>query len=265
MGLIITTKKTPLPPRIFLYGPGGIGKTTLASKLPGVLLIPVEDGSDALDVARTQQPRTWAELLGILNDIFSTADFPYRSVAIDSLTACEALAGKAVAERNGAVSFEGVSYKGASEVVAEMRKMKDKLDEIRLVKGCAVVVIGHLAVLKYNDPRSSGYDRFAPRLHKDVLPMWAEWSDALLCANYKVYTNETKSGKTLASGEGERMFFCTERPTHLAKNRYSLPDEMPMSWGGIFQGISKAFQPTVAAAAVTQPAAQVVAESEKAV
>ena len=31
-------------------------------------------------------------------------------------------------------------------------------------------------------------------------------------------------------GSGERILRTTERPSHLAKNRLALPDELPLSW-----------------------------------
>jgi hypothetical protein len=35
---------------------------------------------------------------------------------------------------------------------------------------------------------------------------------------------------TRALGSGERLLHTAERPAFLAKNRYGLPDTLPMSW-----------------------------------
>ena len=35
---------------------------------------------------------------------------------------------------------------------------------------------------------------------------------------------------TRAVGSGERVLYTTERPSFLAKNRFSLPDTLPLSW-----------------------------------
>lgn len=50
-------KQTAL--KIVLFGPEGIGKSTLASKFPDPLFIDVEGGTNQLDVARFERPETW--------------------------------------------------------------------------------------------------------------------------------------------------------------------------------------------------------------
>jgi hypothetical protein len=52
--------------------------------------------------------------------------------------------------------------------------------------------------------------------------------------NYKVYTSTTDEGfnrkRTVGVGNGERVIYTTERPSHLAKNHLNLPDELPLDW-----------------------------------
>ena len=38
------------PPRIVMYGVGGVGKSTFAASAPNPIFIPVEDGISTLDV-----------------------------------------------------------------------------------------------------------------------------------------------------------------------------------------------------------------------
>jgi hypothetical protein len=45
---------------------------------------------------------------------------------------------------------------------------------------------------------------------------------------------ETKDKKsTRAKGSGERRMYTSERPAFLAKNRYSLPDDLPLDWSAL--------------------------------
>ena len=44
------------PPKVVIYGPEGIGKSTLASKFPAPLFIDVEEGTGRMDVARLTLP-----------------------------------------------------------------------------------------------------------------------------------------------------------------------------------------------------------------
>ena len=56
--------------RTVLYGPEGIGKSTLAAKFPDPLFIDTEGGTDYIDVTKVDpQPKTWEELLDILKEI----------------------------------------------------------------------------------------------------------------------------------------------------------------------------------------------------
>lgn len=244
--LPIITNKRPLPPRIFLYGPSGIGKTTLAAQFPGVLVLPAEDGAEQIEVPRLPMPKTWGEALALL-DAVATDSVDYRALAIDSVTALESLCFAHVAQQNQVPTVEEIPYgKGFPLVAKEWRNLLDKLTTIRAT-GLAIILIGHQAVVSYVDPRSAPYDRFAPRLHKSILPMTIEWADCLLCGSYKVFTDKEVSGfnkeRTRAVGGGERIMYARELPTAVAKNRYGLPDEITWGWSDVFAGISSTFAP----------------------
>ena len=50
----------------------------------------------------------------------------------------------------------------------------------------------------------------------------------------KVHTKQTEEGfdktRTRGIGTGDRIIRTTERPAHMAKNRMSLPEEMPLDF-----------------------------------
>ncbi len=262
MNLPVTTTKQPRPPRILLYGPGGIGKSEFAAYLPGTLALPVEDGLDAYDVAKLPTPKTWEEALGYLSMV---AENPgsYSSLTIDSITKLEDLAKAHVAARAKVKTIEEMPYgTGVPALMTEWRTLLDSLNNIR-AKGLAVLLIGHTATVSYADPRSQAYDRFQPRLHlttkgQGTLPMTFEWCDGVFCAAYQVFTASEDKGfnkeRIRAIGGGGRILYTTEMPTHLAKNRWGLPAELPFpprggAWSAIFDGISRAYAPTSPAVA----------------
>jgi hypothetical protein len=37
---------------------------------------------------------------------------------------------------------------------------------------------------------------------------------------------------------GERLLFTSEKPAYMAKNRYGLPDSIPMTWDAFTQAIA---------------------------
>lgn len=244
--LKITTAKTPLAPRILLYGPAGIGKTTLGSLFPGAVILPVEDGADGLDCPKLPRPANWEGVIATLTEL--VADHQgIKTLVVDSITEVERMAQKYVATENKVHVVEDIPYgRGFPAVAAEIIKALDLLTALR-AKGVAIILIGHMSVIKYEDPRTAGYDRFQPALHKSCGPLITQWCDAVLCANYRVYTEDRTGGfnktTTKAKGEGERVIYCDEKPTHIAKNRYWLPSEVSFSWNEILTGISKAFAP----------------------
>jgi hypothetical protein len=96
----------------------------------------------------------------------------------------------------------------------------------------------------------------------------------VLFANYKMFTTATDVGfnKKVTRGvsTGERVMYTSERPAYLAKNRYNLPHELPLSWaalvGAMGAGVAAAqFTPPVTPAApAANTSAAPAAETEKA-
>ena len=238
----ISKGKTALPPRLFIYGVAGIGKTTLGASIPGAVVMPIEEGADAIDCAKMDRP---ADIEGVINAINALCDDAqgFSTLVIDSVTAMEQLIWQAICKENKWGSIEspgfGRGYVASSEL---WRHILDRLTSLRKAQGMSIVLVGHVEIKTVNAPDSEPFDRYQPRLHKIPCAMLTEWSDALLFAHHEknVITDE-KTGKTRAVGSGARVIKTTERPSHLAKNRYGMPDEIPMSYECIIASINKAF------------------------
>jgi len=75
-----------------------------------------------------------------------------------------------------------------------------------------------------------------------------EWADCVFFANYKTVVKSSEVGfnqkVTRGITTGERLMYTSERPAYLAKNRYSLPDALPLDF--------QAFMTAISAAAVKQ-------------
>jgi hypothetical protein len=44
---------------------------------------------------------------------------------------------------------------------------------------------------------------------------------------------------TRALGSGERVLYTAERPAFLAKNRYGLPDVLPLAWAAFAEAMPR--------------------------
>ena len=63
--------------------------------------------------------------------------------------------------------------------------------------------------------------------------MVQEWADEVFFARVPVYTTKdkkTEGGRVRAIGQGERIIYTSEAPTHAAKRRIQLPDQLPLDW-----------------------------------
>ncbi len=68
-----------------------------------------------------------------------------------------------------------------------------------------------------------------------------EHVDCVLFANYRVSTIKSDLGfnKKAVRGVsgGDRLLHTNERPAFLAKNRYALPDNLPLAWAALAEHI----------------------------
>ena len=125
--------------------------------------------------------------------------------------------------------------KGYTYVKEEFAKLLDALEEV-LNAGHNVVVLAHAAITKFEQPDAVGnYDRWGMKTSKQVAPLLREWCDMLLFANYKTVVEKAGSGpnaKNKASG-GRRVLYTTHHPCWDAKNRFGLPEELPLDYASI--------------------------------
>ena len=108
------------------------------------------------------------------------------------------------------------------------------LSALRADRGMTAILIAHARIERFENPETESYDRYVPRLHRLASQVLQEWCDEVMFATFKVYTKQTDEGfdrkRNQGIGTGERVLRTVERPSHLAKNRLGLPEEMPLDW-----------------------------------
>jgi len=226
--------KRLLPPKVTLYGVGGIGKTTWASGAPNPIFMFTEDGQGTLDLASFPTIKSWPDLIEAIGVLYKE-EHDFETAVIDSLDFAEPLLWRHTAERHGKKDIEEFGYgKGYLYAADEFRVLLDGLDALRNDRGMSIVLIGHSETKKFESPDSATYDRYQLRLHSRLANLVHDWSDAFLFANYEVAVVSEKEGfnreRKRATGKGTRVLYTEERPSFWAKNRYNLPPKIGMSW-----------------------------------
>jgi len=238
-----------LPPRLVVYGPPGVGKTTLAASAPNPVFLALEDGLGTLDVpvlaGETGRIASWAEFGEALQ---MCEELDCKTVVIDSITAAQDLLFAQVAREENVKSIADVPYgKGYPRALPRWLGMLSKLDDLR-ARGKAIIAIGHSQVEPYADPEGEPYDRHALRLHQQaegkpsLRAATMEWADIVGFATMRSFKRKVGKGfdeRTVAVGN-ERVLYTTPAPARTVKSRYTLPDELPLEWAAIMQALKAA-------------------------
>jgi AAA domain len=251
----ILTGTKPGPRRILLYGQAGSGKSSWASCASAPIFLQTEDGLNDIDCHKFPVATSFDTCMQSLGALYHE-DHPYRTVVIDSLDWLERLIWAKVCAARQVATIEDIGYgKGYAFALQHWRDVLDGLTALREHRGMTVILIAHARIERFENPETDAYDRYVPRLHKTAAAMIAEWCDEVLFATYKVFTKSTDEGfnqkRVQGLGSGERVLRTTERPSHLAKNRLNLPDELPLVWSHFAKHITA--NNAIVAASTTVP------------
>ena len=198
------------PARLIVYGTEGIGKTSFG---------------DVMDCLRA-----------VYNDPQG-----HRTLAIDSLDWLEKLIwADTVAEgkrtKPTIESIEDFGYaKGYIYALSRWEKFTSALDLVREKHRMTIVCIAHAKIANVRNPAGDDYNAFTPRLHEKAMGHMNEWADAVLFASRAMRTDkDTKKASGLGfEPGGDRLLTCTGSPAVTAKNRYGMPETLPLSWDAI--------------------------------
>lgn len=232
--LNISRGATIHPQKVTIYGPEGVGKTTLAAQFPDPLFIDTEGGTEGYDVARTQAPQSWTALKDLVRAV--AAERPCGTLVLDTADWAERLLCAELCAKNKWQSMEALNYgKCWQYALEEFGRLLDLLTDVRDA-GMNVVVTAHATVSKFDQPdEAASYDRWTMKMYKKDAALLKEWADALLFVNYKTVVEmvgEGFSAKGKARG-AKRTIFTTHHAAWDAKNRWGLPDEVPLGYEAI--------------------------------
>jgi hypothetical protein len=234
--LIRTTHLSP--PKIIVYAQPGTGKTTFAASA-GAILIDCENGAGAVPgLARTPYLQTWPEMRQWLVELASNPPEGVSAVAIDTIDwmvqrivehVVVDLDGKSPKDVTNTLGTAHGGYFKAREIVQNI-VYRDLLPMLNTLSnsGVAIILLAHAANIKMTTPEGFDVRLAAPDLPAWIAPPFIEWADAVL----------------YAVRDGDRRVLLTQGTNVvLAKNRYSLPPEVPLTWNALVAAMSAAAAP----------------------
>jgi hypothetical protein len=254
-------KAIPQAPVITIVGFPGVGKSTLAALFPSPIFIQAENSSTVfetwdLDAQPMLLPvlpsprlerkiRTSEAIMDTLRELCS-ADHPYKTVIIDSVTSLASLLEDEV------VAFDpmhatsigdaaGGFHKGYMVSAGMHAEIRRACEHIRR-KGIAIVFLAHTGITKMkNRPDSGEYTAFSVDIHEKSKAFYINHSDAVLYLKTEEFISgeeKNKKGQTTKYGKvtntGDRVLITSSDGTvgYIdAKNRYDMPVEIPVPKG----------------------------------
>ena len=217
-----------------LYGSPGVGKTTLASSIPGAIIIDLEHGADGMDCDRitiddAQNPQ--ATIAKIKRSIAFAVEHGYTTIIIDSLTSLAALFEKQFLIENQKTTLDTGNFGQDYQAINDMLKAflggqtaRTGTLPFLVSKGCNLILIGHEKEKIDSVGDSKLLHSTVPNLFKGMVSWLAVQCDFIFYYTHDIVIKEETLGMTkekLSATRGRKILTCQEGGI-LAKNRYNL-------------------------------------------
>lgn len=226
-------------PRLLIYGIQGIGKSTLAATFPNPIFVQTEIVNIPLDPLRLPLCQDLKSFHDTIDELLYK-EHDYKTVVIDHLSRLDDLVVNNILENDPkkgctlatACGGYGAGYQKAAVLHKEI---KEKLN-LFMRKKIAVIILAHAEIKKYKSPESDDYDIYTIYANSDhSKSVYLNDADAVLFARQKANVIDNESGRSIIKSLNQRILLTGVNPVNVSKNRYNMPDEIPMN----FESISK--------------------------
>ena len=219
-----------LAPRIVAAGPEGIGKSTFASNAPNPLFVSAEDGLTGLEHVDRFTPGAFEELKKFMDEIETAPTLAFKSLVLDTADWLERMIHTHLCKLGNVKFIEDYAKgygKGHAAAAAELVSLLAQLDRIRHKHRVNIIILSHVHIRSHTPPGGEPYDRYEMKGNKGFTGILREWPDACLFMVYETFVTKDRGGSEKVVG-GERIMHTSWAPGWDAKNRYNLPDPLPL-------------------------------------
>ena len=243
MGLPGIVRGKKRPPRMVLYGPPKVGKSTFGADALAPVFVTTEEGVDNLPVDQYPMAGSWQELLANLQAV-ADGEHEYKTIVLDTLNGVAELCAQHVCAARfkndwgpGGFASYGQGWAATSE---EFRRLLPPLDKCR-ARGMIVILLAHTGVVSIKNPGGGDYQKFAPDVDKRLWARVSAWADIISRADYDYAITKDKEGRSRVVGDSTRVMISQGSVVEDAGTRvgYHLPTKMPLSWSAFIEHMGK--------------------------
>jgi hypothetical protein len=228
----VTTGIVPAPKRLVLHGVDGVGKTTFGADAPKPIFLGAEDGTGHLNVARFPAPESWLDILDAVRTL-TNEEHDFKTLVVDSLDWVEPHIWQYVCDAAGVNGIEDIGGgfgKGYTAALDLWRQLLSALERLQSAKGMHVILIAHSLIKLFKNPEGDDFERYTIKLNDKAAGLCREWSKAVYFANYETFAVKEKSKRVKGVSTGARLLYTQRTAAYDAKDRYGLPESIPLSW-----------------------------------
>lgn len=237
----IVTGAVETPDKIVIVGTEGVGKSTFGANSRNPIFIAGEEGVEQIGPNRFPAPKSWQDVVDAI-DVLTNQEHNFKTLVVDTIDWIEPLAYKEVCRRNGWGHIEDAGYGKGFGITTDMlwRPLLQQIDILRAKTGMEVILLAHTNIKNFTNPAGPDYSRYEAAISKTTYGVLKQWADSVLFAAFDENIVDAKTGKEIdevgtkkrvkAIVSGERVLHTERRAAWDAKNRYDLPETMPLSY-----------------------------------
>ena len=216
----------------FIYGPPKVGKTTLATQMPGALLLAFERGYNAIPGIIAQDVNTWGEMKQIFRELKKPeVQEVYKTIIVDTVDIAADLCQKYICNQLG-IDNMGDGGWGTNSWSKYKKEFEDVFRGLTMM-GYAVVFISHSKTGTDKDQTGKEFGYIKPTTQSSALQIIENMADIYCFARmYLGADGEEKRVLTLRSPAGSGIS-CGSRFKYIAS-------EIPLNYDALTKAIGDA-------------------------
>lgn len=220
------------------YGRHGMGKTTTACKAfpkpylanfekttPKGINVPSMKIGDKTEDGQivSYGAQQFQDLIAAL----LTEEHDFQTLIIDTIDTFEPMLEKMICDQNGWQNISAPDFGvGFTEAASRFGYFMQGLHKLRDVKRMHIVILAHVEVTRFDDPRMGSYSTYEIAVRRRVREVLSNLSDAVFFMSQDP-TIDQKKGEAAKAKASQNIFLFTQpSPAFNAKNMWNMPSKV---------------------------------------